>query len=90
LIFFDENLGQAEVKGASSLPRFFRHGYVTVCSSWQTDFTLGIYLRMIMRMNGAALQMLALCLALRSPARAQTQDGKPEGKSVFTVKHGLW
>jgi len=43
LIFFDENLGQAEVKGASSLPRFFRHGYVTVCSSWQTDFTLGIF-----------------------------------------------
>lgn len=38
-----------------------------------------------MKMN--ALQMLALCLALRSPARAQTQDGKPEGKSVFTRMH---
>ncbi|XP_051753518.1 receptor tyrosine-protein kinase erbB-3a isoform X1 [Ctenopharyngodon idella] len=33
---------------------------------------------MKMKMNAAALQMLALCLALRSPARAQTQDGKPE------------
>ncbi|KAK7144283.1 hypothetical protein R3I94_010640 [Phoxinus phoxinus] len=31
-----------------------------------------------MKMNAAALQMLALCLALRSPARAQTQDGKPD------------
>lgn len=42
---------------------------------------------MKMKMNAAALQMLVLCLALRSPARAQTQDGKPEGKSVFTVMH---
>lgn len=40
-----------------------------------------------MKMNAAALKMLALCLALRSPARAQTQDGKPEGKSDFTVMH---
>ncbi|XP_067230852.1 receptor tyrosine-protein kinase erbB-3a isoform X3 [Chanodichthys erythropterus] len=35
-------------------------------------------MKMKMKMNAAALQMLALCLALRSPARAQTQDGKPE------------
>lgn len=38
-------------------------------------------------MNAAVLQMLALCLALRSPARAQTEEAKHEGKSVFTVMH---
>ncbi len=39
----------------------------------------------MMKMKAALLQMLALCLALRSPARAQTEEGKHEGKSVFTV-----
>ncbi|XP_005165758.1 receptor tyrosine-protein kinase erbB-3a isoform X1 [Danio rerio] len=32
----------------------------------------------IMKMKSAMLQMIAMCLALRSPARAQTQEGKPE------------
>uniref|UniRef100_A0A8C2ALS8 Receptor protein-tyrosine kinase n=1 Tax=Cyprinus carpio TaxID=7962 RepID=A0A8C2ALS8_CYPCA len=32
----------------------------------------------MMKMNPALLQMLALCLALRSPARAQTEEGKHE------------
>ncbi|XP_052415498.1 receptor tyrosine-protein kinase erbB-3 [Carassius gibelio] len=32
----------------------------------------------MMKMNAALLQMLALCLALRSPARAQTEEGKHE------------
>uniref|UniRef100_A0A8C2PUG6 Receptor protein-tyrosine kinase n=1 Tax=Cyprinus carpio TaxID=7962 RepID=A0A8C2PUG6_CYPCA len=32
----------------------------------------------MMKMNAAVLQMLALCLALRSPARAQTEEAKHE------------
>lgn len=39
----------------------------------------------MMKMKAALLQMVALCLALRSPARAQTEEGKHEGKLLYAV-----